>query len=206
MISIIIPTTKRREEIESLVQEIKEKTKIEYEIVFTCTAGSAAENRNSGLDMAVGDPVIMVDDDVFDLPHGWADSLIKLLGKNVGAVSARLMGKMDRFSNIDYTKPGLMTPQNNDMTKDFIEVDYYMPTTCVAFHKTDLRFNPDFKGSGYEDTYFFWQMKKRQSRCKFIINNKCQVKHRNEKKNQIEHWSENGVLFSRLTHGAKWHG
>lgn len=205
MINIIIATYKSAEEINPLVQEIQRETHSDYRLILTCQKDSAAVNRNYGLDRAESEIVIMIDDDTFGYKCDWEKNLIEPLKDiNILAVSARLMGKTFR-GQVDYTKPGLVTCQNYDINKPVVEVKY-IPTTCVAFRKTDLRFHEGFKGSGFEDTYFFWQLQKRNINGKLVIYNEVKIKHKNEKKNQIEYWIENTNLWNKLTNKAKWHG
>jgi len=203
MIDVIIATCKSLSTLKDQIVELLDKGN--YNVIPTCQVGSAAYNRNYGLDKSQSDIVIMIDDDVFGLRSGWAERLTSPLSDfSVLAVSARLMGK--KINGImDYSKPGLMTCQNYNLDQPLLEVGY-LPTTCVAFRKTELRFHEGFRGSGFEDTHFFWQMEKNNPGGKFFICNHVRVNHKNEQKSQKEYWAANAALFKKLTGGAKWHG
>ena len=169
-VSIIIPTIRTEEEIASLISEIKNSVAYELDLIVASGDRSAAKNRNIGLDSAKGEFVIMCDDDVEGFSRGWDRDLIDAL-EQTGAsmVGARLL-KLD--GALQRTNYG-----NFDLSKDFIEVRT-MITACCAFRNTELRFDENYIGSGFEDTDFC-----RQLGGKFFVANKAKVIHRNEHKN-----------------------
>ena len=71
-----------------------------------------------------------------------------------------------------------------------------IPSACIAFRKTDVRFNEDYKGAGFEDTSFMLRMKNRYN-GRVVINNECQLVHKNEAKKHSEHFAFNREVFRK---------
>lgn len=177
-ISIIIPTCKTENEVAGLVEEINRRSTGEFEVIATCLPSSAAANRNNGMERARYDIVVMVDDDVCDLPYGWNQRLVlALIEENAAMASARLMRPDGRIG-------ALMGAAAFNLGERTIAAERKLATACVAFRKTDLRFDESFVGSGFEDDDICFQMRKKNPSSKFIVENAVTVTHLNEMKNQ----------------------
>jgi len=187
-VKVIIPTCKHVDDIAVLVYQMETRWSKELEIIYTCVqGGSASENRNAGLQKcSEGDVVIMVDDDIDQLPLCWDRYMWEPFQKNPDAfsmVSARLL-------NSDGTIQPVMGGHASRRT-GYAEVNV-MPSAMISFKFTGIVFDQAYKGSGWEDTDFCRQMKTAFPHKKFIINNDIKVIHRNEMKNQGgEIWVKN---------------
>ncbi len=172
-VSIIIPTIKAEEELVELISQIKSTVEHDLNLIIVSGNRCEAKNRNIGLDKAKGKFIIMCDDDTESFPCGWDRDLIDAL-KHTGAsmVGARLLNYDGTLQKTNY--------RNFDLSKDFVEVRT-MITACCAFRNTELRFDENYKGSGYDDTDFCKQLG-----GKFFIVNKVKIVHRNECKNQFK--------------------
>ncbi len=195
--SIIIPTCKSQRLIEPLLREINRRSTGHHEVIATCLEGkSAAVNRNYGLGHALYPRIIMVDDDILHLPHGWNQRLIRpLRDPAVAMVSARLMkpdGQVGTLMGKAPFEPGRLT----------LATEHKLATACVAFRKSSLRFDEGFIGSGFEDDDMCRQMLAAQPGARFLVDNGLMVTHLNEMKNQKgEIWDKNKAYFER-----KWAG
>lgn len=192
--SVIVPTCRPLDtpQIQSLAEEIKATTVGSYELIVSSGVDkSAAQNRNIGLEKAKGKYVLMVDDDIRALPQGWNERLVNSLSKWEGfaVVSARLMRP-------DLTTPGVMCDATYDSSAEY-QVARDLPTACVAFKNTHLRFDETFIGSGWEDTDFLRQLGTRR-----VIDNTIKVVHLNEQKKQDgKIWDANKEFYH-----TKWSG
>ncbi len=192
---IIIPTLKKFEEIEPMIMELKQTVKSKCKIIPTCMPGSAAVNRNFGLNKMKSHFILMVDDDVTGFYEGWDLDLFELLlREHVIMVSARLM-------NPDGT-PGIMVGADYNLESEVIEVSSKrVPTTCIMFFNDGTRFDENYIGSGFEDDDFMNQLGIKYPEGKFLISNKCKLVHLNEKKNQGgDNWIKNKKYYLN-----KWH-
>lgn len=180
IVDIIIPTIRTEEEIANLISEIKNSVIYELNLIIVSSNGSAAKNRNLGLDKAKAEFIIMCDDDIADFSYGWDKELVDAL-KQTGAsmVGARLFNPDGALQVTNY--------RNFDLSKDIVEVTI-MITACCAFKNTTLRFDENYIGSGYEDTDFCKQLG-----GKFFVTNKVKLIHRNEHKNPFD--IQNGNYF-----------
>lgn len=191
-VKAIIPTCKNPDEIALLVFQMESRWSRELEIIHTCIEGaSAAVNRNAGLKQCdVGDIVIMLDDDIDELPLCWDRFMWEPFEKNPGRfsmVSARLLNK---DKTIQPVMGGYATRLNG-----WVEVTK-MPSAMIAFEHTGIFFNEKFKGSGWEDTSFCRRLHNAYPEKKFIINNDIRVVHKNEMKNQGgEIWEYNYRVY-----------
>lgn len=190
MIDILIPTCKDKEDISLLIEEIKRTATGSYNIIVSSNQlYSASENRNACLNQSTAEFVIFCDDDLGGFVSGWNEKLIEGLSQlDVSVVSARLMKK-------DGT-PGIMcAEQYNDSTRFVLAKS--LPTACIAFKHTNLRFDETFIGSGYEDNDYLNQLG-----GKYLIDNNVRVIHYNEQKNQQgKYWEFNRDYFLK-----KWCG
>ena len=68
---IVIPTCKKREEVEPLIKEIRATATGDFRVFASCQPIYAAANRNICLNQVESDYVVMIDDDITDFPSGW---------------------------------------------------------------------------------------------------------------------------------------
>ncbi|MDD4980670.1 MAG: glycosyltransferase family A protein [Candidatus Omnitrophica bacterium] len=184
-IDIIIPSCKTKGLL-PLIEEVYATSTGAFNLIIASNPEySAAKNRNAGLMLSAAPYVIMVDDDITGLFKGWNEILISLLEvcPKVSIVSARLIRK-------DAT-PAPMMSSKYDLGHDY-EIVMKIPTACIAFRQTAIRFDENFKGSGFEDDAFCLDMGP-----KIIINNLVKVVHLNEMKRQSQYWQENKEYFER---------
>ncbi len=185
-IDILIPTCKTMDQIQQLITEIKTTATSDFNLIIASNVGlSAAQNRNKALDQSTADYVIMMDDDITGLFKGWDELLVKPLTRDfmLKIVSARLMSPSGGYA--------CMMDLPIDTRKE-IYLCNKIPTACIAFRKTPIRFDENFRGSGFEDDDFCKQLGDN-----FGINNLVKVVHKNEKKNQGVHWEYNKTYYER---------
>lgn len=196
-VDIVIPAYRIQHNLSILLEEIAHKTAPPYNVIILHKEQSAAKNRNDGLRRCQSPYIIMLDDDVRDLPYLWNKKLIDRLhySPNVMAASARLM-------NEDGTI-GMNSANNFNVNSDFETVNM-IPTACCIFRKKDvdrigLWFDEDFLGSGWEDTMFFSQLK---NGCKklgigtdIVIDNTVKVTHLNNETNNSQWYEYNKQVF-----------
>lgn len=179
-ISIIIPTIRTKREIAEEISQIKATVANNLDLIVVSGNRCEAKNRNIGLDKAKGEFIIMCDDDIEQFPPGWDKDLIDVLKKtDASMVGARLLNSDGTLHLTNY--------RNFDLSEDFVEVKT-MITACCAFRNTKLRFDENYKGSGYDDTDFCKQLG-----GKFFVANKVKIIHRNESKNQFN--EQNRLYF-----------
>jgi len=166
-VSIIIPTLKAEKELSKLVDEIRATVYYNLDLIIVSSLQSSAANRNTGLNKAKGDFIIMCDDDTEKYPQNWDKDLIDALNKTgASVVSARLLNLNGTLHACNH--------RNYDISKDFVEV-HTIPPPCCVFRKTSLRFDEGFIGGSFEDTDFFRRM---DGKC--FIANTVRVVHRQE--------------------------
>lgn len=190
-VEIVIPTCLSRAQIAPLVCDV-EGFAFGIRVHPTCLTASAAINRNYGLDSLFSETeyVIMIDDDIRDFYPGWTNDMVRPLREDpdVLFVSARLMAPDGFYGAMMHGSAG----RHNGL-----EEVPEAPTACCAFRPTDLRFNEDYIGSGYEDTEFCRRLKERWPNGKIVIENRCRVTHLNEMKNQDGRFFEhNRAVFA----------
>jgi len=190
-VSIVVPTYRSFGQVESMIRSMEKTAYSVGEIVVTCTAGSAAVNRNFGLAHSRYGIVIMVDDDMDGFFPGWDTVLLDPLIKDpeIVMISARLIRPNGKL--------GCTMGDNYDVSCDLaLCTNQQVPTACVAFKKNGLHFDEGYIGSGFEDTDYCRQISKRYPQGKFVINNKCRLVHINEMKNQQgRYWEANKAFF-----------
>jgi glycosyltransferase involved in cell wall biosynthesis len=189
---IIIPTCKSADDCAFLYGLLYYSNR-DNNIVFTHLSASAAVNRNAGLNAATTDIVIMVDDDIRGFYPGWDQDLIKplLLFSDIIYVSARLLNSDGTVQNAMGARKEVHCPLIDVPTA---------PSACVAFRKSDIRFDKNYVGSGWEDTDFVRQLKQRTSHGRIVINNTVKLIHDNEMKNQLG----DNYIKNRDYYNKKW--
>jgi len=133
-----------------------------------------------------------MDDDVSGFTPGWYEEFIKPLeDKNVVMVGARLTNK---DGQVVITSSG-----NNDLSKDYVDENIrHLPGTVIAYRRNDLgeiRWDEEYYGGSWNDTDFCEQLKAKFPEGKFVINNKVQIKHLNEMKEQSANFDNNQERF-----------
>ena len=117
---------------------------------------SVAENRNDCLDRTSTDLVAFLDDDVL-LPAHWMSRMMAILTRDrtIGAVSAFL-----QFPD------GSPQTRRERLGEDELW-DVPIPGTCFIYSRSrvgDLRFDPRFRGSQWEDTDWIWRVREQSLR------------------------------------------
>ena len=194
-VDIIIPTCKKLSDITWLIDRVQSTRASRGQLICTCTDGSAAQNRNRGLDLSNTDIVIMLDDDIADLHDGWDMKLAHplIVFPDYMMVSARIMNR-DGLTPArvhgaakEHNEPGLFQAENNSTL-----------SACIAIMKTELRYDERFRGSGWEDTAYCLALTRHYPTGKIMINNDCRVVHLNEMKNQTSNWQHNLNLYETI--------
>jgi glycosyltransferase involved in cell wall biosynthesis len=197
-LDVMIPTIKRRAEIQSQIDEIQKHTTRPHRIIASCQQGiSAAKNRNLCLEYARGEFLIMVDDDISGFYPGWEDALLAPLAADplVCMVSARLMNPDGSI--------GPMCNVSRSLSQPLVEVgprrDCVLPSAAIAFRNVGLSFDERFVGSGFEDGDFCFQFIAANKGSKFLVNNRCRLVHGNEAKHQYnrECWDQGCTLYTQ---------
>lgn len=192
---IIIPTYLDLVDLTSLLDEIASTTTGSPRVIPTCLKASAAINRNYGLDQATSDLVIMIDDDIFNLPDGWNQRLCQPLldTPRVVMTSANLLRPNGEF--------GVMhcDPSPREGTGLLSVEKQGLPTACVAFRNDGLaRFREDYIGSGYEDTDFSAQLRFLHPDGLWLVIRDLRVIHRNDQKAQAPNLAVNRKTYTEL--------
>jgi hypothetical protein len=185
VIDIIIPSNHNL--LDSFINEVITTAGSGFNVIQTGFDVSAATNRNYGLNKARSSIVIMIDDDISGFGNDWASGLVKSLVHNEAImVSARLMDA--------YGQPGTMMSIPVDFSKPIVESPCHaLPSSCICFYRDDTRFDENYKGAGFEDTDFCFQLHCKYPNKKFLINNDVRVVHRNEKKNYLKNGNNNYI-------------
>lgn len=189
-IDIIIPSCKTLDGVSPMVCDIEGFSR-GHRVHATCKMVSASENRNSGLEWAKSEIVVMLDDDISGFYTGWIDDLVAplLADKSVIISSAHLV-------NLDGSNAAMMFQGKHG--EDITAVPR-VPTAAIAFRKNKVRFNTEFKGSGFEDDFFCLEMQQANPTGHIVIANKCRLVHANEMKNQHgKFYEHNKATFERL--------
>ncbi len=194
MVDILIPTMKSLEELKPMIDNLSTLAGVEHKVFASCEKVSASTNRNICLNQATSNIVIMLDDDIEGFFDGWASSLLQpLFDKQICMVSARLFNLNGTVQNT--------CMDNNELLPELIvlkpEPNRIMPSAAIAFRKTELRFDENFIGSGWEDTDFCRQYWEYFKEAKFVVTNACKLIHRNEMKSQGIHWERNKNYFEK---------
>lgn len=196
--SLVIPTLKKQEEVVSQIQEMLCSTSVPLEIIATCQPVSAAKNRNIGLKRATSSLIFMVDDDVTGFPENWAERLLETMNRQplCYMVSPRLMAMNGKY--------GYMTGYPSDnYTGDEVLKKREICTACVLLRKTEILFDENFVGSGFEDNDYCRQLVQRYPEAQFICVHDLRVIHKNEGKNQRGHnWAKNQRYYEKKW--GKW--
>jgi hypothetical protein len=198
-VPVIIPSVLPKEKLDSLINLIWKTAGYPHWIIPICGQASAAVNRNKGLDEAgSAEMVVMLDDDVEPINHGWFRILINALSRhNVLMVSAQLYKPGGGYAYMTGLQDwgGLCKESGETVvpTKRLL-------TACCAFKPLGGRFDEGYIGSGFEDVDISNQLSQRDTNGLFIVCHDAHVIHRNEQREQGgENWTKNKALYE-----SKW--
>ena len=196
LVDVIIPSCRKLTDpgITDMLADLEKNRKTYGKIIFTGEDFCAAHNRNMGLEKSTARYIIMLDDDIRKFTPGWDALLIRPLVEDpeIMITSARFTDANGNFTPVmaeveDYAIP--LTRTKNDLT----------PSACMAFERTDIKFDYAYVGSGFEDTDFCMQMKKKFPRRKTVRVNSCVLVHLHEAKKQHINFTKNQSYFA-----TKW--
>jgi hypothetical protein len=192
---ILIPTNKNSINISPFVCYVAGYS-FGCRVIASSLDASAAANRNKTIDMSDSDLFIMIDDDVRGFYLDWWRDLVRPLDDNsdICMVSARLI-------NRDGSNAPMMF--QGDIREKITEV-HAVPSACIAFRRSDVRFNEEFILSGYEDTFFCQELKRSANGGRIVINNDVWIIHANEQKGQAEGYGKNKSTYERLLSERGW--
>lgn len=190
-VGVIIPTMKTSEQVSPQICEMMAADSSCGPVFVPSLKASASVNRNAGLDHFKDvDVIVMVDDDIRQFPDNWLSNLVDSLGPDCSMVSARLLNRQGQ--------PGAMLGNNLNLEPSIV-YSRELPTACVAFWNSKLRFDEGFRGSGFEDTYFCWLLRQVREDGKFATNNRVAVVHLNKQTAQNDNFDHNRLHFNKLT-------
>ena len=204
-IDVIIPTCKSSEELLTsygapLVDEVHRTAGCPVNVIATCKSYCAAKNRNLGLDQAISDPRIMIDDDIELMQHGWVAKMIEVMQKHLNCVMLTVE-LFDKDGN-----RGLMAggPPRADKGVSVVSSRKLL-TACIAIRKwpDHIRFDEAFIGSGFEDDDISAQLRKEYPDGTWMICHDTRAVHCNEMKGQAASFEINKRHFQEKW-GVKW--
>ncbi len=202
---ILIPSCKEDHEVENMVGEILNLDR-DLEVIYACNKASAAINRNICLDIGNDEChpeyVVMIDDDITDFFPGWSELLVKPLeDPEILYVSARLLN--------EFKRPQMVMGFTSNVSNALVPVTI-APSAAIAFRNDGVRFCEEYKGSGFEDSDFHFQLKEKYGYDKrVVVNNKVKLTHLHEMKNQngvgegFNPFEENKALFDQRWPGKR---
>lgn len=203
---ILIPSCKSEEELNQQTGDILSMDRGLNVVYSHDNKVCAAMNRNACLEIATKEYnpkyIVMIDDDITGFFPGWSELLIKPLDDpDVLYVSARLMN--------EYDKPQLVMGFNKNVNHALVPVSI-APSAAIAFRNDGIRFYEGYKGSGFEDTDFHFQLKEKYGYDKkVLVNNRVKLIHFHEMKNQngvgegFNPFEENKTLFDERWPGKR---
>lgn len=189
-VDIIIPTCNPWGDVAKQAGEAIATAGIRPNLIATCQEGSAAQNRNRGLEQARSPIRIMVDDDIARFSMDWAGRLVDVLETRPECemVSAFLVNPDDT--------PAVMMGYTRPRGGGIHEADGpHLISACCAIRNNVLRFDEGYIGSGWEETDYCMQLRRMAPACTLLIDEDVRVVHLNEQKNQAEHFEQNKKLY-----------
>lgn len=198
---ILIPTCKPENALSDQLGEILSNDR-DLTVNYACSSMSAAINRNACLEYADTEYVVMIDDDITGFFPGWSELLIKpLKDPDILYVSARLLN--------EFRRPQMVMGFTSNVSNAIVPVTI-APSAAIAFRNDGVRFCEEYRGSGWEDTDFHFQLKEKYGYDKrVVINNKVKLTHLHEMKNQngvgegFNPFEENKALFDQRWPGKR---
>lgn len=200
-IDVIIPTRQPPNALAQLIDQIGRTARHPHNIVYTGDeTGSAARNRNLGLERSGADVVVMVDDDIeFWVPEafGWLRVLAEALARpEVVMVSAQLLKPEGGFA--------YMTGLDDCGGKPRRDGEWVVPTrtlltACCGIKPHGLRFDEGYVGSGFEDCDFCHRLAAVKPDGVFLVCHAALAVHRNEAKEQRgRNWRQNEARYKHI--------
>jgi len=183
MISLVIPTLLSKEKVQPKIDEIRQF--FDGEILASCIYQSASKNRNWCIEQAKNDLIVMMDDDVTGFYPGCFYNLVyPLISRpdKFSIVSIRCLGKDNNpcpMLGDPFTKPVGQYQKAIHTLETGINV---VLSACIAFYRTNIRFDENYRAANYEDSDFCMQYNNKYPDKEIIINNTCQLVHLNEQK------------------------
>jgi glycosyltransferase involved in cell wall biosynthesis len=198
---VLIPSCKPCHLINEIVGDILQYDR-DLVINYSASKLSAAINRNACIMFAKTKYIVMIDDDISGFFPGWSQLLVEpLKDPDILYVSARLLN--------EYGKPQMVMGYSKDLNHKHVPVTI-APSAAIAFRNDGTRFCEEYKGSGFEDTDFHFQLKEKYGYDKkVIINNQVKLTHLHEMKNQngvgegFNPFEENKKIFDRRWPGKR---
>lgn len=198
---VLIPSCKPCHLINEIVGDILKYDR-DLVINYSTSKLSAAINRNACIMFAKTKYIVMIDDDISGFFPGWSQLLVEpLKDPDILYVSARLLN--------EYGKPQMVMGYSKDLNHKHVPVTI-APSAAIAFRNDGTRFCEEYKGSGFEDTDFHFQLKEKYGYDKkVIINNQVKLIHLHEMKNQngvgegFNPFEENKKIFDRRWPGKR---
>jgi hypothetical protein len=210
----VIPTRRCWDEMIPLVRQIEATAGIPCEVIVTGVAnGSAAVNRNRGLDIAFSpdeigcvldnnEPICMVDDDVSFPMHLGCDRWLRVL---VDAIRRPEVVMVSSYLLKPNGTPAYMTGLNDCYVSHEPVGEWIVPTkrlltACCCIKMNGLRFDERYVGSGFEDTDACNQLSRLRPEGIFLVCYNSRVVHHNEQKEQRgSNWKINRNIYQ-----SKW--
>lgn len=198
-IDIVIPTEKSWDDLGPTTRAIAAFCGLANKYVHvTGYRGSAAYNRNRGLDAATSDPIIMLDDDIEGFPENWARDLLDTFAKypNCVMLSPQLL-RPDGSQAFMMGMDELFHPGGPPDTGVTVLPSQKLLTACVVIRRNSLRFDEGFVGSGYEDLAYCDDLRQLYPDGSWMVDHDVKVVHRNEMKNQSgEFYEKNRAYYA----------
>ena len=199
-VDVIIPTCRSREEVGALVDEVERTAGCPVRVLATCRPVSAAANRNLGLDWAMSQFRVMIDDDVASLPHRWVEQLVAMMLMEPHCI----MGTASLLKPDGTLGPMTGRPPRQQHGASVIETGQ-MPTACVVLRDTPVRFDEGYVGSGWEDNDYCSQLRQYSPEGLFMICHSVRVVHLNEMKgNQSALFKQNKEYYLKKWGKVTW--
>lgn len=178
---VIIPSCKDEEDLNKQSGDILAADRDLTVLYSSSNDLSAALNRNACLDIAQRECqpqyIVMIDDDITGFFPGWSSLLVEpLKDPDVLYVSARLLNECGT--------PQVVMGFSKNVHNAIVPVSI-APSAAIAFRNDGTRFYHEYKGSGFEDTDFHFQLKEKYGYDKkVLVNNRVKLTHLHEMKNQ----------------------
>jgi glycosyltransferase involved in cell wall biosynthesis len=188
-LDIIIPTCKTLDQVaDQMGEAVRTAGLHDVRMIVTCNDGSAAANRNLGLDLSTSDPLVMMDDDIEGFPMFWARDLLNIWNAHPDFVmlSPQLMRPEGGYAWMKGPDGQLgMGPRPTEGVT--ILEKQMLLSACIMVGRNDIRFDENFKGSGYEDDAYSDDLRAWCPQGKWLLCHGVEVVHRNN----MTGWEEN---------------
>ena len=187
MIDVIMKCYKQDSDTLLAINKLIENTKMDFNLIFVKGERSASENANIALERCKSEFIASIDDDSM-VPADWLTLMVATMKghPDIGAVSARITGPEGQAQNL-----------SSGIT-DVREVPM-LGGPCYLVRKSVLdmgvKFSEDYRGSQYEDTDFFQQIK--HTGYKLFVDGRVHVKHLLKLRASNPHLAHNKEVYER---------